>query len=161
MARQTLAENQAGNYTANGTAKSNNAKANENFEEIYNALPTPEPRYLTLVCPLTADATNVVYGALPLAADVSEVSLSTNAAITGTVSVPVQRGDGVGSFGGLLFAAPIDSSELTGSLVAQDLTETAATLEFAAGQIIKLSVVAAEGATGGPVVARIEYELAE
>lgn len=147
MPRQPLLEAQAGPFTDNGAIVSNNAKANANFVELFQ---------MTFVVDVTGGATTRQRIAPPAGRTIASIELRRQAAVTGTVSAAVKDGDG----NTLLSTATVDATGLTAAFVAQTLTGTTANLAIVAGEPIALEVVAAGGAAGGPVVARVTFATA-
>lgn len=149
MPQQELEPRQSGPFTNNGTSKSNNARCNENFAELF---------ITTMVCPVVPNTTQRAYFAPPAGRTLASVERKRETAIAsagGAVTAALKKGAT-----SLLASATVDAKTFTGAYVAQAVSETPADLVFADGDLATLEVASNNNdATGGPVILRLTWAL--
>ena len=149
MPFQELEPRQSGPYTNNGASKSNNAKCNENFAELFTT---------TMVCQLVPNTTQRVFFCPPAGRTLASVERKRETAIAsagGAVTAALKKGST-----SLLAVATVDAKTFTGAYVAQAVSSTPADLVFANGDVATLEVASNNNdATGGPVVFKLTWAL--
>lgn len=151
MARKALVETQAGSYTDNGAAASNNGRVNDNFVELFKHVE---------VLDLVANNTSRRRFALPGDRTISQIRarrVTALASAGGNITLAIKDEDGTT----LLVAATFDAKTLTASLVALSLTATTALLAIVAGKNVTIELVSDNAdATGGPVILEFTFAAA-
>lgn len=149
MPQQELEPRQSGPFTNNGKSKSNNARCNENFAELFKT---------TMTCEVVPNGPSRARFVPPAGRTLAGVEAKRETAIAsaaGDVTFSLKRGELR-----LLSAVTVDAKTLTGEYAAQTLNGTAANLVFADGDMATLLVESNNlDATGGPVILRLTWAL--